>query len=105
MVVFSLKVIHDFNEVSQNLVRPISAYTLPVAVFLYVYCRRVLVRRVCSSQAHTIDALQVSFHFLQCIFQHVHLARGQSQPGSMVSTSALFWLPLQSHIMDTQSGA
>ena len=32
MVVFSLKVIHDFNEVSQNLVRPISAYTLPVAV-------------------------------------------------------------------------
>ncbi|DBB06309.1 hypothetical protein WJX77_008374 [Trebouxia sp. C0004] len=39
MVVFSLKVIHDFNE--------------------------------------------VSFHFLQCIFQHVHLVRGQSQSGSM----------------------
>jgi hypothetical protein len=32
MVVFSLKVIHDFNEVSQKLVRRNSAYTLPFTV-------------------------------------------------------------------------
>ena len=29
--------------------------------------------------------VQVSFHFLQCIFQHVHLTRGQTQSG-MVSS-------------------
>ncbi|KAL3140054.1 hypothetical protein ABBQ38_004334 [Trebouxia sp. C0009 RCD-2024] len=44
MVVFSLKTINDFNE--------------------------------------------VSFHFLQCIFQHVHLTKGQAQPGSMAPAAS-----------------
>lgn len=69
MVVFSLKVIIDFNEVQQCSDR------------LQLYCQ----------YRHTHDSavlLQVSFHFLQCIFQHVHLTRGQSQSGGMVSSLA-----------------
>lgn len=37
-----------------------------------------------ATKSHLDVCLQVSFHFLQCIFQHVHLTRGQSQSGSMV---------------------
>ena len=88
MVVFSLKVIHDFNEVSQKLcaaVLPILCQLLSRGLPTHVLQTCGLAQCVFSSQAHTAYALQVSFHFLQCIFHHVHLARGQS--GSMVSTS------------------
>lgn len=34
------------------------------------------------------DVLQLSYHFLQCIFQHAHLTRGQARGAGMVSLAS-----------------
>ena len=106
MVVFSLKVIHDFNEVRQKLVRCNTARPLPVAV-MRSSCMYIADMWTCMMH------VQLTGFYHLCLagvfpFSAVHLPARPSGKRTVTTWQhgkhLRSWLPLQSDIADTHIG-